>query len=239
MENEERMRICTVLERWMAGTGDLRQHCDRCLDTRRWGGSVVLMVLDAAFTSIGLNYFTLVVPAVRRFEHDFVDTAMVTDLRHLAAIDVNSALWVWRNRRSWEVARGVAAYVAGLAHAGGLEDRKALRQWAVDASMERWKDDPVGRVRGVGLTTFQYLRMMGGVDTVMPDTIVRRVIRQVVREAGIDLSVEGDLDLVDTVGLLARSCGYRVVELCWMTWMVQREGAMVRMDKYRDILGKI
>lgn len=239
MENEARTRICTVLGRWMVGVGDLRQHCDRCLDTRRWGGSVVLMVLDAAFTSIGLNYFTAVVPAVRRFEQDFVDTGRVVGLRHLAAIDPGEALPVWRNGRSWDVARGVAAYLAELSEAGGLDDRQALRRWATSTSVERWKGDPVGRVRGVGMATFQYLRMMGGVDTVMPDKIVRRVIGQVLYDAEMNLPVEGDLELVDTVGLLARVCGYRAVEMCWMTWMVQREGAMIRMEKYRDILGKI
>jgi hypothetical protein len=197
------------------------------------------MVLDAAFTSIGLNYFTAVVPAVRRFEREFIDTGRVVGLRHLAGIDLGQALPVWRNGRSWDVARGVAAYLADLAHARGLDDRQALRRWAADTSVGWWKDDPVGRVRGVGVATFQYLRMMGGVDTVMPDKIVRRVIRQVLHEAEVGLPVEGDLDLVDAVGLLGRACGYRAVELCWMTWMLQREGAMVRMDKYRDILGKI
>lgn len=200
---------------------------------------MVLMVLDAAFTSIGLNYFTLVVPAVRRFEQDFVNTGRVVRLQGLAGIGLEQGLSVWSNRRSWDVVCGVAAYLSSLADMGCLDDRQALRRWAADASVEWWKDDPVGRVRGVGLTTFQYLRMMGGVDTVMPDKIVRRVIRQVLREADLDLPVEGDLDLVDTITLLARSCGYRAVELCWMTWMVQREGAMVRMDRYRDILDKI
>jgi hypothetical protein len=33
----------------------------------------------------------------------------------------------------------------------------------------KWWEDPVGSIKGVGLVTFQYLRMMGGVDTVMPD----------------------------------------------------------------------
>ena len=43
------------------------------LRTERWRGSVVLMVVDAAFTSIGLNYFTAVVPKVEEFNRDFVE----------------------------------------------------------------------------------------------------------------------------------------------------------------------
>jgi len=38
-----------------------------------------------------------------------------------------------------------------------------------NAKLENWREDPIGRIKGVGLITFQYLRMMGGIDTVMPD----------------------------------------------------------------------
>ena len=31
---------------------------ERCLQTKRWFGSVVLVIVDAAFTSIGLNYIS-------------------------------------------------------------------------------------------------------------------------------------------------------------------------------------
>ena len=34
----------------------------RCLEGRRWGGNAVLIVVDAALDSIGLNYFQIVVP---------------------------------------------------------------------------------------------------------------------------------------------------------------------------------
>jgi hypothetical protein len=49
------------------------------------------------------------------------------------------------------------------------DDKSALRTWAANARLENWWEDPIGRIKGVGLVTFQYLRMMGGVDTVMPD----------------------------------------------------------------------
>ena len=42
-------------------------YCSRCLRGERWGGCVVLIVVDAAYTSIGLNYFTAVVPKVEGF----------------------------------------------------------------------------------------------------------------------------------------------------------------------------
>jgi hypothetical protein len=38
---------------------------------------------------------------------------------------------------------------------------------------------------------------------------------------------------------IALTCGYRPIELCWMTWLIQPEGSMIRMKKYSKILSKI
>jgi hypothetical protein len=51
--------------------------------------------------------------------------------------------------------------------------------------------------------------------------------------------VEDDIELVKRAEQLALACGYRPVELCWMTWLIQPEGRRIRMEKYRDILPKI
>ncbi len=49
-----------------------------------------------------------------------------------------------------------------------------------------WEEDPLGRIKGVGLITFQYIRMMGGIDTVMPDRIVKRVINEILVKASLE-----------------------------------------------------
>ncbi len=231
--------LSQVLQRYMSRTTGLSEHCDRCLETKRWGESVVLMVVDAAFTSIGLNYFTAVVPAVVKFESEFVTDSKVRTLGDLSMLEPCAAQAVWKNGRSWQVATGVAAYLDELAVAEGLDDRGALRSWAASSRLEGWIENPIGRINGVGITTFQYLRMMGGMDTAMPDKIVRRVIRQIVDESGAGMPVDGDMELVNTIEYMAGLSGYRPIEICWMTWMVQSEGSMVRMDKYRELLDRI
>ena len=42
-----------IVDSYMQKVSGLKEHYDRCLKTERWGGSVVLMVVDVAFTSIG------------------------------------------------------------------------------------------------------------------------------------------------------------------------------------------
>ena len=197
------------------------------------------MVVDAAFTSIGLNYFNAVVPSGVKFEQEFVVNGKIVSLRDLSTLKQNRVESIWRNIRSWKVAKGVARYLYNLAVAENLDDRGALRRWAANSCLENWKEDPVGRVSGVGITTFQYLRMMGGMDTAMPDKIVRRVVKQILEEAQLDMPVQKDMELISTIERMARLAGYRPIEICWMTWMIQSEGKMTRMEKYRGLLDKI
>jgi hypothetical protein len=223
-----------IVDSYMQKVSGIQEHYDRCLKTERWGGSVVLMVVDAAFTSIGLNYFTAVVPKVEDFKKKFVENGVIKDLKELAKADLDELRKVWGNRRSWVVAKDVAAYLSTISDA----DKLALRTWAGNAKLESWREDPVGRISGVGLITFQYLRMMGGVDTVMPDKIVKRVINEILEKAGYK-PINDNVEFVREAEMVALSCGYRPVELCWMTWLVQPEGKMMRMKKYSDILHKI
>jgi hypothetical protein len=223
-----------ILDSYMRMVSGLDVYCSRCLRTERWGGSVVLMVVDAAFTSIGLNYFTAVVPKVEEFSKRFVENGRIRNLRGLAETDINELRVVWKNRRSWDMAKGIASYLSTLSE----DDKTALRAWATNARLENWWEDPIGSIKGVGLVTFQYLRMMGGVDTVMPDKIVKRVVNNILVKAGLE-PVEDDIEFVKRAEQIALACGYRPIELCWMTWLIQPEGRKIRMEKYKDILPKI
>jgi len=197
------------------------------------------MIVDAAFTSIGLNYFTAVVPSVVKFEKESTADGKIGTLRDLSLLQPDQVESIWRNLRSWQVAKGAASYLHNLAVADNLDDRGALRRWAANSRLETWKGDRIGTINGVGITTFQYLRMMGGMDTAMPDKIVRRVVRQILEEAALDMPVQKDMELISTIERMAELSGYRSIEICWMTWMIQSEGNAIRMEKYRDLLDKI
>ncbi|MGQ9479272.1 MAG: hypothetical protein ACUVQ0_04515 [Thermoproteota archaeon] len=223
-----------IVDDYMLKAPGLREYCERCLMTERWGGSVVLMVVDAAFTSIGLNYFTAVVPKVEEFKKRFVESGRIRNLKKLSEACLSKLRRIWRNRRSWLVARNIARYLSGLSG----DDKVALRTWAGNSSLEEWRTDPIGRIKGVGLVTFQYLRMMGGIDTVMPDKVVKRVVNEILVKAGFE-PVTNNIDFVKRAEEVALACGYRPIELCWMTWMIQPEGSRMRMEKYSSILPMI
>jgi hypothetical protein len=223
-----------IVDNYMRKVSGLREHCERCLRTERWRGSVVLMLVDAAFTSIGLNYFTAVVPKVEEFNKKFVESRRMGNLKDLANADINELRSVWKNKRSWTIAKDIASYLSTI----NEDDKLALRTWARNAKLENWKEDPVGRIKGVGLITFQYLRMMGGIDTVMPDIIVKRVINEILVKACLE-PVNDDIKFVRKAEQVALACGYKPIELCWMTWLIQPEGKIMRMERYSHMLSKI
>jgi hypothetical protein len=200
---------------------------------------VTLMLVDAAFMSIGLNYFTAVVPAVAAYEAAMERGDVPGTISQLAGLSLDDVTPLWKNRRSWQMARGVAQYLDSTRAARSIADRQLLRDWAATTPLQEWRDTPIGTVKGVGISTYQYLRMMGGVDTSMPDKIVRRVVIQMLQEAGVDLPTRGDLELVHTIDQIGRISGQRPIELTWMTWMVQSEGKTMRMEKYRELLERI
>ncbi|ODS37047.1 MAG: hypothetical protein A7316_01655 [Candidatus Altiarchaeales archaeon WOR_SM1_86-2] len=228
------MKLKDVVDSYMRKVSGIEMHCDRCLKTERWGSSVVLMVVDAAFTSIGLNYFTAVVPKVEEFNNKFVSSGRIKNLNDLAAADTDELKGIWRNERSWRAAKDIASHLSSVKD----NDKDALRVWAENADLKNRGKDPIGEINGVGINTFQYLRMMGGVDTVMPDKIVKRVINEILRKAGFE-GVSNDIEFVEKAEEIALECGYKPIELCWMTWMVQPEGKMMRMKKYSQLLSKI
>jgi hypothetical protein len=192
------------------------------------------MIVDAAFTSIGLNYFTAVIPKVEEFNKKFIENGKIKNLKDLFKADINELRNVWKNKRSWIIAKEIASYLSKL----NDNDKEALRNWAKNAKIENWKEDPIGKIKGVGLITFQYLRMIGGIDTIMPDKIVKRVINEILIKAGLK-PIKDDIEFIKKAEEIALKCGYRPIELCWMTWLIQTEGKIMRMEKYSKILPKI
>ena len=217
---------------------EVKDYCGRCLKTERWDSNVVLMVVDAAFTSIGLNYFTAVVPKVEKFRKEFVEPGKIRTLEDLAAANNNELESIWKNKRSWQMAKSVASHLAKIKREKELDDRQALIHWAKQARLQGWEQDPIGRIKGVGINSFQYLRMMGGIDTVMPDKIVKRVIAEILIKANMEMP-STDIEFVRLMERMAPEVDYKAIELCWMTWLIQSEAGISRMEKYSRLLPRI
>ncbi len=228
------MQLEKIIDSYMKKVPQIRELCERCLRVERYDGNVVLMLVDASFVSLGMNYFTVVVPKVFDFKKKFVDANKIAGLHDLADYDVAELTGLWKNKRSWNVAQEVAGYLSSLDE----DDRDALVKWAEQSTLDNWRSDPVGRIKGVGINTYQYLRMMGGVDTVMPDKIVKRVFEEISEKSGEEIPRD-DVRFVRKVEEIGRRTGYRPIELCWMTWLVQYDEQKLKIREYSELMRKI
>jgi len=232
------VKLKEVVDSYMEKVPEVKEYCERCLRTERWDGNVVLMIVDAAFTSIGLNYFQAVVPKVEKFRKELVEPGKFRTLEDLIIVNDVELGRIWKNKRSWQMAKSVASYLVKIKKERELDDRHAFIYWAKYAKLENWEKDPIGKIQGVGINTFQYLRMMGGIDTVMPDKIVKRVIGEILVKANMRMP-STDIDFIRLVEQIAKNSGYRAIELCWMTWLIQSESGKSRIEKYSSVLPRI
>lgn len=223
---------------YMEKVPEVKKYCDRCLNTQRWDGNVTLMVVDASFNSIGLNYFYSIVPKVELFRQAFVETGRILSLKDVVIANKSDLDQIWKNKRSWHIARSISAFLSSKGARNVISDKEHLKTWAKNSKLMNWTQDPIGNICGVGINTYQYLRMMGGIDTVMPDKIVKRILNKIISDSGLKIP-ESDTEFVQTIEKIAPECGYRPIELCWMTWLVQSENNLIRMEKYSEILSKI
>ncbi len=189
----------------------------RCLTGKRWDGNAVLIVVDAALDSVGLQYFNIVVPRVKRFYNEYVKTTKISSFKAFSTLSTEDVRLrsIMNNRRVWQAAIGICRVLVKTREDKDLKsDFDALRYWAEHANHNKWKEDEIGRINGVGLITFQYLRMQAGVDTSMPDKILKRVVE---REFGVHAN--DDLTFIEQMERLSKEIGYSQIMLCWAIWL--------------------
>lgn len=189
----------------------------RCLEGKRWGGNALLIVIDTALDSIGLNYFQIVVPRVRRFSANYVQTGEIRTFKDFLKLKGESQKLreIMNNERVWKTAMEVCRVLEEIRQENKLKsDLSALRFWAKRADYKNWRADPIGRISGVGLVSFQYLRMQAGIETAVPDRIIKRVVKQ-------DFGIESkdDFDFIEKMRRLSKLSGYSEILICWAIWL--------------------
>ncbi|GAB6183434.1 hypothetical protein [Thermodesulfovibrio hydrogeniphilus] len=225
IQNDSLKTFSNILNFYVEQIPEVHDIANRCLNTERWDGNVVLMLLDAAITSTGLNYFSVVVPKVRQYEREFLQEREVNSLRKFTKLSIESLSHIFKNKRALNMAMEIANYLVKISES----DKDAIRTWAKNSKIEHWKQDPVGRIKGVGLITFQYLRMMGGIDTIMPDKIVKRVINKFLAESGIN-PINNDLEFIREIEKLAKQIQIRPTELCFLSWLIESRDRKIEID---------
>ncbi|MEM3766083.1 MAG: hypothetical protein QXU46_03540 [Candidatus Bathyarchaeia archaeon] len=189
----------------------------RCFSGKRWEGHVPLIIIDTALDSIGLNYFKIVVPRVRLFYKNFIENGKIKTLEDLSKLNYKNALLrkIINHDRVWKAAIDISETIEQIRKRNALKnDFFALRQWATNANYRDWKNDPIGKIFGVGFISFQYLRMQAGVDTTVPDKIIRRAFEQ-----NFGLKTPNEIEFVEKAEFLSNELGFSQTMICWAIWL--------------------
>jgi hypothetical protein len=116
-------------------------------------------------------------------------------------------IWGHKDQKKFAVLGALVDAALALPTKPGWSDYDRLHAWAMNASLTDRLNDPLGRIRNVGVATFQHLRMTFGVDTVKPDQRVREVL-----DVEFGARLLPDLTVI-AVEEIAKHSGMKVIEI--------------------------
>ncbi len=138
----------------------------------------VLICLDAVL-SINRQYERFVKPRIIDFRENYSSVRTLNDLIELININGREGfclIWHYKHiERVDLLCRLSLKFIDYKIKIGETDDLSAMKQWARETSVEDFRSFGVS---GIGLATFQYLRMMLGVPTVKPDIHITRAIEK-------------------------------------------------------------
>lgn len=203
-----------------AGQVDYTEHAKRCLRLDRWtGANPLLLLADAAGTTTGQSYLTHVKPSAESFKKQFVDSGRVTSFDELACLDTDDPelLEIFQNTRKRTVLIQGAEV---LSNVDGNDDLSRITSWAENADPFDHLNDPFGGICGVGLRTFQFLRMNAGVDTVKPDIHVTNFLEELKESTDQpELDSSDKKSVIRSYKWLSQRTNYRMIELDQIVWL--------------------
>lgn len=224
MENPTEKPVEDILNKYAEKAPKYEQSARKFRTLDRWtGADPVMLIVDAAGSASGLGYSDIVVPNVKQFREEFVETGKVTSFADLVELEddpeFRETFTIGRPNIVHDVPRTLLKSANETA-----DDLKILQEWAENADPTSYRNDPVGNVRGIGLATFQYLRMLAGAETVKPDIQVRRFVEELEEEYTWDgLETDSALDLINSCQWLADHSSYSMLEIDQIAWWTNSE----------------
>lgn len=204
----------------LASNLDYKAKSRKFLEMDRWiGKNPVLMVIDAAGTSTGQNYLKTVKPQVEEFKNSFFENEKVRDLTDLSQLDVENQKFkdIFSHERKRRISVEIAKKLVENKNADG--DLKVLKRWSEEADPYNYEEDPIGNIDGVGLRTFQYLRMNAGVDSVKPDTQVQKFLNYIEEKLKTGkIKTNNDIEALKSCEWICKKTDLRMIDVDQIAW---------------------
>lgn len=142
----------------------------------RTGAHILMDVVLAA----NRNYEKAVKDNIQRVKDRYPNLTLPELARLIEENDFRDFKKIWghADEKKYKTLKSMVDVLLNLYPAMDFDDIGRMRQWAFDAKIEQRNSDPIGRLKNVGVATFQHLRLALGVDTVKPDQRVMEVLIQ-------------------------------------------------------------
>lgn len=159
--------------------------------------NAVLICLDAVL-SINRQYYRFVVPRISYFQENYSD---IDSLEKLLRVLENekiigfSKYWNYKHDERTKTLYNLTKKMIVIAdNYKYLNELEALKTWAKEVTPVDYK---AFNVPGIGLATFQYIRMMLGAKTVKPDVHIKRIVSHVLNKK---------INDINTITLFEKAC---------------------------------
>lgn len=159
--------------------------------------NVVLVCIDAVL-SINRKYYKFVVPRITYFQENYGNITTLEQLSNLIkekGIEGFSECWNYKHNDRVETLEYLVNKLMEISkkYKGNTEIEK-LKTWANETLPTDYKKF---NVKGIGLATYQYIRMMLGASTVKPDVHIKRTISNILNRNVSD---------IESINLFEQAC---------------------------------
>lgn len=166
--------------------------------TENRNGAHILMLV---VLSANRNFEKVVRENIERVKKNFPfltlsDLARLTEERGFRQF---KDIWGHADEKKYLTLKSLTHAFLNLDPFSELSDFDRMRRWAEDANLLEIKSNPIGKLKNVGIATFQHLRLALGIDTVKPD---QRVIEVLINQFGAPEKI-GQLEAVHAVEHIA------------------------------------
>lgn len=196
-------------------------------DNSKWNyDNAVLIILDAVLT-INRNYLIFVKPRVLRFRNEFSNIKtldqMIELIDKIGDEKFGSDILRYKDLERVHLLKTVLnefkQYLQEINSSNNLDgldsidNLEGLRIWAKSLNLQNLKKDRIFSIKGIGLSTIQYLRMLLGINTMMPDRHIESWIKEVLNLNKIN--VKDYINLLEQASLQMNISCIKIAEYIW------------------------
>ncbi|MHA1271451.1 MAG: hypothetical protein ACTSPY_16790 [Candidatus Helarchaeota archaeon] len=155
-------------------------------ETSKWEyDNPVIIILDAILT-INRNYLVFVRPRILKFINEYGQIRKINDMLELinkfGDEKFSNEVLQYNDQSRLNLLKYVFIKFKEYCEEVKIDNElEGMRKWAKEFKIEKLKDDRIYSIKGIGLSTIQYLRMLLGVNTMMPDRHIKSWVMEVLK----------------------------------------------------------